>query len=71
MKGSIQIFNVISEKFIQESERKLLKNPYKLDKQVAALEQMVHEAEHGAKRIRLEVIISTFVNYLELIIGLA
>ena len=51
----------ISEKFIQKTERTLLENPYKLDKQLAALDQMVYEAsqaptENPAKRQRLQVI---------------
>ena len=52
---------IFSEKFIQKTERTLLENPYKLDKQLAALDQMVYEAsqaptENPAKRQRLQVI---------------
>ena len=55
---------IFSEKFIQETERSLLENPYKLDKQIAALDQLVHEAENPAKRQPVEVI--SYGHYTEL-----
>ena len=44
------------EKFIQKTERSLLENPYKLDKQLAALDQELADFLNPAKRQRLEVI---------------
>ena len=43
------------ESFIQKTERSLLENPYKLDKQLAALDQELADFLNPAKRQRLEV----------------
>ena len=69
----LQTDNVIFylEKFIQKTERSLLENPYKLDKQLAALDQELADFLNPAKRQRLEVIslktisISNKVNFQE------
>ena len=41
--------------FIQKTERSLLENPYKIDKQLAALDQELADFLNPAKRQRLEV----------------
>ena len=56
----------VLEKFIQKTERQLLENPYKLDKQLAALDQVLSDYPRSSKRQRLEVIFHYFVKYLHL-----